>query len=408
MSKAIRIVIIVVVCALLIWPLIVIGDWLTVRSVREHFFDALAAKVGWNTYLIRVLILVGVFPFIYGVKLFFTPFNQHKRKVGALLMTLMAILYNLTLYYGTKDAMFAMRRGEPPLKYYAITEHGVVFYDRPGVDTATGQELKPVTPGVIHELNHLREGSLEKVDPTNMVWFNPYDGQPMLWYYRFPDGQLEFFNRPGRHPLTGDPLSPVTKELFLSWRADNQTNAARASGSSGAAGGRGAVGKGAAETAKVDVRMAGFRAALIAGAGRGTAGVLTLGQDELGLEGADALARHLHGFNGNALRADVLRREGFGAELYAGDAALLNEAMTVTGLGSLVVAQVTVQCDKRSQLDSDLLSCDLVVSAHRFDAHGNPAGSASARGTGAGFSRADALEQAAERASGSLSGLAAR
>lgn len=408
MNKTIRIVVIIAVLALLAWPLLVVGNWLTAKGVYEHFVSSLSDKFGWSKYLIQALVLAGLVPFFYAVKLFFSPLSRERRRRGAILMTALAVGYNLFFYFATKDVAFGFGHREV-LKYYARTDKGVVFYDRPGFDPDTGQELKPVTPEVIRDLNQLREGPLTRVDPANVAWFNPYTGAPQLWYYRFPEGQLEFYNRPGMHPLTGDPLSPVTKELFLTWRAGNQANTARAPANSSAAAGRRAVGgNGAAEGTKVDARMASFRKALVAGAGRGTAGVLTLGQEELGQEGADALARHLRGFNGNALRADALRRGGFVAELYAGDAALLNEAMTVTGLGSLVVAQVTVQCDKRSQLDSDLLSCDLVVSARKFDAHGNPAGAASARGTGAGFSRADALEQAAERAAGGLSGLAAR
>ena len=97
-----------------------------------------------------------------------------------------------------------------------------------------------------------------------------------------------------------------------------------------------------------------------------------VGQDEAGQEGADALARHLPIFNSNVLRAATLQREGFGPESYAATPDLLHEAMAVTQLGSLVVAQVTVLCEKRSQIDSELLSCDLTANARKFDARGQP------------------------------------
>ena len=57
-----------------------------------------------------------------------------------------------------------------------------------------------MTPDVVRELSQLREGPLAKVDPARVAWFNPYTGGPELWYYRFPDGQLEFYNRLGIHP----------------------------------------------------------------------------------------------------------------------------------------------------------------------------------------------------------------
>jgi hypothetical protein len=299
----------------------------------------------------------------------------------------MAAAYCLMFYFATKDAAFGFGNRET-LKYYARTDKGIVFFDRPGFDPATGQELKPVTPDVVRELDRLREGPLTRVDPATTAWFNPYTGAPELWYYRFPDGQLEFYNRPGMHSQTGEALSPVTKELFMSWRG-----ATLGSASTGQA--RGDSG---------DPRAAKFQRALIAGSGGGATGLLTLGDDEA----ANDLAHHLYGFNGNALRVDSLRKEGFAAEMYAGDATLLREAMAVTQLSSLVIVQVSVACEKKSSLDPDLLTCDLTASARKFDTHGNPGDTASAHGTGAAFNRNEAVDQAAGRAAGSLSGLVAR
>jgi hypothetical protein len=394
MAKALRVLVVVVVLALLLWPLLAIGNFLTARGVYRHFVDVLADQLGWNLYLIKALVLACLVPFFYAVKLFFSPFNKIKRRQGALLMTAMAVAYNLFFYFGTRDVTFGFGHRET-LKYYARTDKGIVFYDRPGFDPTTGQELKPVTPEAVRELNQLREGPLARVDPAQVAWFNPYTGAPELWYYRFPDGQLEFYNRPGMHPQTGEKLSPVTKELYMSWRSTgHETNLVST--------------KTGVAPAKTDARMEGFRRALVPGSGHGSTGLFMVSQDEAGQEGADILARHLPNFNSNALRAAMLQRGGFDAELYAGDAELLRQAMEVTQLGSLVVARVTVLCEKRSPLDSDLLSCDLTANARKFDAHGNPAGTASAHGTGAGFNRTDALEEAAKRAFSGISGLAAQ
>jgi hypothetical protein len=388
--------IILVVFSLLVLLFPPLEILLTRMAVHNYFVDSLSEKLGWNKYLIQSLVLVCLIPFFYGVRLFFSsPFKQYKdntsrqenakiakrrRNQGEFLLTAMAVAYCLMFYFATKDVAFGFGNRET-LKYYARTDKGIVFFDRPGFDPATGQALKPVTPKIVRELDRLREGPLTKVDPATVAWFNPYTGAPELWYYRFPDGQLEFYNRPGANPHTGEALSPVTKDLFMSWRSTNQ-----------------------AQGAKSDARLASFRMALVASSGHGTAGLLTLGDDEA----ADALARHLQGFNGNALRVDSLRREGFGAQMYAGDTTLLREAMAVTQLDSLVVAQVTVQCEKRSPLDPDLLSCDLSASARKFDSHGNPAGTASAHTVGAGFDRTEAVDMAAERAAGRLNALAAK
>jgi hypothetical protein len=391
-GKAIRIVIILAVLALLAWPFLALANWLSMKGVYDYFVGSLSEKLGWNKYLIQSLVLVCLFPFLYGVKLFFSPLNKEKRRRGTILLIAMAVAYNLMFYFATKDVAFGFGQRET-LKYYARTDKGIVFFDRPGFDPATGQALRPVTPEVVRELDQLREGPLAKVDPATLAWFNPYTGAPQLWYYRFPDGQLEFYNRPGMHPQTGEALSPVTKDLFLSWRLANQ--AAPAPGSTGT---------GATSSEKIEARIPSFRRALVAGSGHGAAGLLTLGDGEA----ADALARHLQGFNGNALLADPLRKEGFAAKMYAGDTTLIREAMAVTQLNSLVVAQVSVTCEKKSPLDPDMLTCDLTASARKFDAHGNPAGTASARGSGAGFNKPDAVDQAAERATNGLNGLAAK
>ena len=401
MNKAVRIAVIVVVLALLAWPLFIVANWMTARSVYHHFVGSVSETLGWNRYLIHALVLACLVPFFYGVKLFFSPLSRARRSTGALLLTGMSIAYNLAFYFATRDLAFGFGHGQV-LKYYARTDKGIVFYDRPGFDQATGQELKPVTRDVIRELTLLQEGPLTKVDPAGAAWFNPYTGKPQLWYYRFPDGELEFYNKPGMHPQTGDPLSPVTRELFLSWREGHGAHAGQPSPSPGI------VRTAAAPAAKANARMERFRETLVAGAGHGATGLLVLGRDETEREAAEHLARHLPGFDANVFRTTTLQREGFGTELYDGNADLLRETMSVTQLGSLVVVQVSVLCEKRSQLDPDLLSCDVTANARKFDARGNPAGSASAHGTGAGFNRTDAVEQAAQRAAPGLNQLAPR
>src|SRR5271157_2673080 len=263
-SKVIRVVVILVVLALLAWPILVLANWLSMKGAYDYFVGSLSEKLGWNKYLIQSLVLVCLLPFLYAVKLFFSPLNKKRRRLGTILLIAIAVAYNLMFYFATKDIAFGFGQRET-LKYYARTDKGIVFYDRPGFDPATGQALKPVTPEIVRELDQLREGPLAKVDPATVAWFNPYTGAPELWYYRFPDGQLEFYNRPGMHPQTGEALSPVSKDLFMIWRGANQTGATQPSTSTGQAQG-----------AKGDVGLVNFRKALIAGSGHGATGLFTL------------------------------------------------------------------------------------------------------------------------------------
>ena len=163
-------------------------------------------------------------------------------------------------------------------------------------DPTTGQALKPVTPEVVRELDRLREGPLAEVDPATVAWFNPYT-----------DRDRSF----GITAIQMDTWSFITgRELIHTHRRSTIRSYQRTLPDSRS---------GSSEGGKFDVRLASFRAALIAESGRGTAGLLTLGDDEA----ADDLARHLQGFNGNALRVDSLRKQGFGSAMYDGDATLL-------------------------------------------------------------------------------------
>jgi hypothetical protein len=59
------------------------------------------------------------------------------------------------------------------------------------------------------------------VDPATRPWFLP-GGQPCLFYSE-RDGRMEFFDRPGRHPLSDVPLQPVTTAVRRAWEQLNKT-----------------------------------------------------------------------------------------------------------------------------------------------------------------------------------------
>jgi len=119
-----------------------------------------------------------------------------------------------------------------------------------------------------------------------------------------------------------------------------------------------------------------------------------------GDSGADALERYLSGMNTSAFRTEEIVRKGYGPKFYSGDASLARDTIGITHLGSYIVAEVKTSCEKRSgDLDADLLSCDLTVNAKKFDADGGLAGATTAQGTGVGFNKEKALDQAAQRAS---------
>jgi Domain of unknown function (DUF4145) len=392
LRNTLRLLFVVAAIAALLVPMAIIAHGASLWTVYRYFIASISEKLAWNAYLIDALVLALLPLFLYGTRLLFSPRSRARRRAGAAVLLAMAIGWDLSFYFTTRHIAFWFGNGAG-IKYYARTDHGVEVYDRPGFDPETGQRLLPVTPEIARELQiQMNGGSMKSIDPAKANWFNPYTGKPVLWYYRFPNGELTFYDKPGMDPQTGDLLTPVTKELYLKWRSERASRPGRE------------VGAGAHPGRLGDS----FASALNAGAGNGQSGVLFLPESGLGRQGADALTRNLPGLNTTALRAAEIQRAGFADRLYDGDKSLVNEALSVTRLRSLMVAEVAVQCARRTTLDPDLLSCDLTAKARKFGADGNLAGAMRVEGTGAGFNQGDAVEQAAQRASVSLLSLARR
>lgn len=49
------------------------------------------------------------------------------------------------------------------------------------------------------------------------VFFDPKSGQPMKYYSMTPDGEYKLYSSAGYDPVTGDKLSPITKEVALAY-----------------------------------------------------------------------------------------------------------------------------------------------------------------------------------------------
>jgi hypothetical protein len=385
LMKTMHIVVFVLVLALLALPLFILANGITIWQAYHLFVSSIADKIGWSEYLIRALGLVLLLPFFSAVRLSFS-LNAKRRLTGMAALIAMAVGYNLMFYYATKDTPFTIGNGHAS-KYFERTDQGIVFFDRPGYSPTTGQPLLQVTPDVWREYKiELKQGtdSMTSVDPAAHDWFNPNTGAPMLWYSRPSEGKFDFFPRPGTNPRTGDPLAPVTRDLYQTWVAAHTPKAPK------------------------PVTQEDILSQILRPAASGGPGVLLLDTTANDQGGVDALNRHLAGVNTSAFPAEVLERRGFAGKFYQGDASLVRKALAITRLNTLVIAEVKTDCAKKSSLDSDLLSCNLTANARRFDAQGNPAGTQLVQATGAGFNESAALEEAGKRASTSLLAFAKR
>ena len=383
LRNTLRFAVFVVVIALLAVPFFVVANGLTMWQAYHLFVGSISNMLGWNEYLIDSMGLVLLVPFICSVRLTFSKVSL-RRWTGIAALLALAIGYNLMFYYATKDTPFMFGSGHG-VKYYARTDQGIVIYDRSGFDITTGQPLLQITPEIWREyqiqLEHGAE-SMVSVDPATHDWFNFNTDAPMLWYSRSSEDKLEFFVRSGYNPRTGDKLLPVTHELKQSWDDARIPKAPKP------------------VTPQDELR------AYLSPAASVGPGVLLLRETANDRSGAEALTRHLSGVNTSAFRAEALEQRGLATKFYQGDAVLVRNALSITHLNSLVVAEVKFECAKRSPLDADLLSCDLTADARKFDVHGNLAGSQRVQSTGAGFNQDAALDVAAQRASSSLAALA--
>ena len=206
-----------VVGALFVFIIFPAADLWLVWRVYRGYLDTVSNLTGVNTYLLTAAALLAFVPFYHGVHLILRhPFDARKRWTGITILLVLAVGYNVSLYFVVRETTFGFRSGVAH-KFYAVTPTGVRFYDRPGVDPEYGITLQPVTRENVRDLQLLAAGEFVPVHPASTRWFNPLTGAAELWYWRHEE-TLEFYNKPGFQPRTGERLLPVTGALFLEWQ----------------------------------------------------------------------------------------------------------------------------------------------------------------------------------------------
>lgn len=191
----------------------------TFIKIHSHYVEKMSAVTGLDTYLLNILIALMVIPFIIGLKKLFAFKSRHENRViGGILLISVLIIYNGSLYYFTRD-MYVSPRGEV-MKYYDINGNKVEYSDKPGINPRTARRWKEVTAEITPNLKLWEKGieDFHSVDPGTARWFNPFTGEAELWYCQHADGSFEFYNKPGFHPQTSDPLKPVIKHIYIEWK----------------------------------------------------------------------------------------------------------------------------------------------------------------------------------------------
>ncbi len=107
-----------------------------------------------------------------------------------------------------------------------------------GFHPQTGEELQPISARVGEEYKAQRAASKLKaerrhqsaphrVNPEDLAFFDPATGEAQVWYWRNQNGEYEFYDNSGFHPLTGEPLKVIDAAMLAGWRKETEAKAAR-------------------------------------------------------------------------------------------------------------------------------------------------------------------------------------
>jgi TPR repeat protein len=122
-----------------------------------------------------------------------------------------------------EPTFFDLRSGEPVIWYEKNRNGSIELFSLMGFHPDTGEELLPVNKDVValwKDQKAKPKRPPQKIDPKNYVFFDPSTGEARAWYWRGPDGQFEFYDGPGFHPGTGDPLAVLTKDLISKFQKE--------------------------------------------------------------------------------------------------------------------------------------------------------------------------------------------
>ncbi len=126
---------------------------------------------------------------------------------------------------------FDLGTGEPVIWYAKSASAGIEIFDLMGFHPDTGEELIPVTREVVEEWKHQKQQEArqapQRIDPKKYAFFDPITGKQRVWYRRAENSDYEFYDREGFHPLTGERLAVVTREVIDGWRKHIAENAAQ-------------------------------------------------------------------------------------------------------------------------------------------------------------------------------------
>src|SRR5262245_3771032 len=130
----------------------------------------------------------------------------------------------------SEPVFFEPRTGAPIVWYAAGANGQIELFDLMGFHPETGEELLPVNREIVQRWKGQQEERLQRearrapqrIDPDKYSPFDPVTGQARVWYWRYEQGGLEFYDRPGFHQTTGERLEIITREIIDAWREEQK------------------------------------------------------------------------------------------------------------------------------------------------------------------------------------------
>lgn len=214
LSRVIWISIGIILVFLFILALALTGKLLGWLIVFPYLGDIIQEWTGVGYWLSRIISIPLALGFI-----FFLPWSisrkKSKRTKALIIIAGMGLLFCLGMALIQMDRNF-----DPsgrPLK--CVTEdvwgRKVIISCGNKVHPVSGKKVVPISPALARELAVAQSSPppVKRIVPNELDRLFTTDGDPLLWYYQYPDGRLEFFAEPGMHPTLNVDLIPINSSI---------------------------------------------------------------------------------------------------------------------------------------------------------------------------------------------------
>ena len=217
LSRPLRLFLSLVAAALLAYVFVLILNKIVIYFFVRNYINEIADAFGLNQYLVDAIVWI---TFVVAAILlsYAFSFSKSKRQIGLFGIVVLIAGQSLFLWYGMKGHVF--NREGKAVKCYIVTRDSIRYGDRPGIDPATGRECREVTPDIAERVIAYENGKRPKriAENNQQPFFDLITGNPITWYFKTTNGEIQIFDLMGFDPDSGEELLPVTKDIVTSWK----------------------------------------------------------------------------------------------------------------------------------------------------------------------------------------------